>query len=78
MAEITNVSHERIDDIPCVIGLCQQLRWVEVLNRQLGTHGLQQGLNNGQLCVGWLGYILSQANHHKVAVEEWAERRQYT
>jgi hypothetical protein len=32
------------------------------------THGSQQGLHNGQLAVGWLAYILSQADHRKSAV----------
>jgi len=41
----------------------------------MGTHRLQQGLNNGQLAVGWLAYILSQADHRKSAVREWANAR---
>jgi len=72
MAEILNIQHERIDDAPLIIGVCNKLGWAEILNRHLGTHGLQQGLNNGQLTVGWLGYILSQADHRKSAVQEWA------
>jgi transposase len=33
---------------------------------------LQRGLNNGQLAVGWLAYILSQADHRTSAVRDWA------
>ena len=74
MAEIQNISiqHERIDDVPVIIGVANKLGLAEMLNATLGTHGLQQGLTNGQLAVGWLGYILSQADHRKSAVREWA------
>ena len=78
MLEISPLYHERIDDIPALIGVCQRLRLPEVVNRHLGTHGLQDGFNNGQLCVGWLSYILSQGTHTKVGVEEWAQRRRHS
>jgi transposase len=42
------------------------------------THGLQQGLNNGQWAVGWLAYILSQADHRKSAVRDWANGISHT
>jgi transposase len=61
-----------------IIGVANQLRMAEVLERYLGTHGLQQGLYNGQLAVGWLAYILSQANHCKSAVQEWANDLSHT
>jgi transposase len=50
----------------------------EVLDHHMGTHRLQQGLNNGQLAVGWLAYILSQADHRKSAVRDWANSLPYT
>lgn len=64
--------HERVDDIPLIIGLANKLHLAEVLDHHMGTHRLQQGLNNGQLAVGWLAYILSQADHRKSAVRDWA------
>jgi transposase len=75
MAETQNISiqQERIDDVPVIIGVANKLDMVNILNTTLGTHGLQQGLTNGQLAVGWLGYILSQADHRKSAVREWAK-----
>lgn len=72
MAEILSIRHERIDDVPLILGVANKLQLAEILNRHLGTHGLQQGLHNGQLVVGWLGYILSQADHRKSAVRDWA------
>lgn len=44
-----NLEHERVDDIPPIIGLCNWLGLPNIPSRYLGTHGLQQGLNNGQL-----------------------------
>ena len=78
MAEILTIGHERIDDIPLLIGVANQLDLAEILNRRLGTHGAQQGLHNGLLAVGWLAYILSQADHRKSAVEEWANDTAHT
>jgi transposase len=72
MAQTLTLQHERVDDIPLIIGLANRLRLAEVLDRHLGTHGLQQGLHNGQLAVGWLASILSQADHRKSAVRDWA------
>lgn len=74
MAETQNIAiqHERVDDVPVIIGVANNLGMANILNTTLGAHGLQQGLTNGQLAVGWLGYILSQADHRKSAVREWA------
>jgi hypothetical protein len=72
MAEIISIQHERVDDVPLIIGVANKLGLADILNSTLGTHGLQQGLTNGQLAVGWLGYILSQADHRKSAVREWS------
>ncbi len=78
MTEILNLRHERLDDVPLLLGVAQQLGLAEILHRHLGTHGLQKGLHNGQLAVGWLAYILSQADHRKSAVREWANDLSHT
>jgi transposase len=72
MAQTLLLQHERVDDIPLIIGLAHKLRLAEVLDHHMGTHRLQRGVNNGQLAVGWLAYILSQADHRKSAVRDWA------
>jgi hypothetical protein len=72
MAQTPVLQHERVDDVPLIIGVANRLRLAEVLHCPLGTHGLHQGLHNGQLAVGWLAYILSQADHRKSAVRDWA------
>lgn len=78
MAQTRIFRHERVDDIPLIIGLANKLHVAEVLNSHMKTHGLQQGLNNGQLAVGWLAYILSQADHRKSAVRDWANGMPHT
>lgn len=78
MTKTLTLRHERIDDIPLIIGLANQLRLAEILDSHLGTHGLQEGLNSGQLAVGWLAYILSQGDHRKSAVRDWANDLSHT
>ncbi len=74
MAEKLNLTHERVDDIPLLIGLAQRLRLPEILDRHLGNHGHHQGLSNGWLATVWLAFILSEGDHRKSGVEEWAGR----
>jgi transposase len=69
-----NLTHERIDDIPLLISLGLALGLNEAVDADLGTHGGQHGLSNGQLTVGWLAYILSEGDHRKSGVEDWAWR----
>jgi transposase len=73
MGELT-LTHERIDDLPLLIGLGQTLGLDTAVDAHLRTHGLQQGLSNGQLTIVWLAYILSESNHRKSGVEDWAWR----
>lgn len=78
MAERLTLTHERVDDIPLLIGLAQQLRLPVILDRHLGNHGHHQGLSNGWLATVWLAYILSQGDHRKAAVREWANALRHT
>lgn len=68
------LTHERIDDIPLLISLGQTLGLDQAVNTHLGTHGLQQGLTNGEMVITWLAYILSEGDHRKSGVEDWAWR----
>lgn len=72
------LQHERVDDIPLLIGLMQQQHLPELLERHLGSHHLHEGLSNGWLATTWMAYILSQANHCKVSVRDWARSLQHT
>jgi transposase len=55
----------------------QQLQLPETLERALGSHHLHQGVSNGWLACGWLAFILSEANHRKVSVQDWAQSHQH-
>jgi transposase len=72
------LQHERVDDIPVLLGLMDKLQLSGLLERGLGGHHLHQGIANGLLTCGWLAFILSQANHCKVSVQGWAQSHQHT
>jgi transposase len=73
-----SLQHERVDDIPLLLGLMQQLHLPETLERSLGSHHLHQGISNGWLASVWMAFILSEANHRKVSVQDWAQSHQRT
>ena len=66
------VKQERIDDIPLLLGMMRRMKIVEIIDKHLGRHHLHQGLSAGDLAIGWLAFLLSEADHRKSAVEEWA------
>src|SRR5262245_17097550 len=68
------VKQERIDDVPLLLGLMRRMKIAETLDKHLGQHHLHEGLSNGSLAVGWLAYILSESDHRKSAVQQWANR----
>jgi transposase len=74
MGEALSLYHERIDDVPLLIGLMQRLRLPEIADRHLGQHGHHQGLSPGTLLMVWLAYLLAYGDHRKVAVQDWATR----
>ena len=74
MTDVFNVISERVDDVPLIIEVCKQLKLDEMVEKHLGTHGLQQGMHNGKLTVGWLSYIISKADHRINSVRDWANK----
>jgi transposase len=66
------VKQERIDDVPLLLGMMRQMKIAEIIDKDLGEHPLHQGLSNGNLAVGWIAYILSESDHRKSAVQNWA------
>lgn len=78
MSEEYDLIHERVDDIPFLIGLAEQLRLPEIIDEHLGNHGNHQGLSNGWLATVWIAYILSEGDHRKYSVEDWAEKHKHT
>lgn len=78
MTELQTLTHERVDDIPLIVGLIEQLGLPERLDRHLGNHGHQRGLSIGWVASVWLAYILSAGDHRKSSVQQWADQRQQT
>src|SRR3954465_8628664 len=72
------LTHERVDDVPLLLGFLIKLRLPEVLDRHLPPHPLHQGLSNGWLISVWIAYILSHADHRKSPVQAWADRLRHT
>jgi transposase len=73
-----SLTHERVDDIPLLLGFMQRLNFPVLLERHLGSHHLHRGLSNGWLATVWLAFLLSQANHRKVSVQDWARSHAHT
>jgi transposase len=72
------VHSERVDDIPIIIELAKILKIDKVVEKWMPSHGHQKGLSNGELTLGWIAYILSEGDHCKVGVNDWAAKLQYT
>jgi transposase len=72
------LTHERVDDVPLLLGFLIKLKLPEILDRHFPLHPLHQGLSNGWLITGWIAYLLSRADHRKFPVQAWAERLQHT
>ena len=69
-----NFLSETVADIPLIFEFCKKLRIVEVINENFPTHGNHNGLSNGELVVGWLTHALTENNHCKSPVDEWANK----
>src|SRR5271154_6837062 len=71
-SDTLSLKHERVDDIPLLLGFMQELNFPELLEQHLGSHHLHRGMSNGWLATVWLAFVLSQANHRKISVQDWA------
>src|SRR5215212_6400590 len=72
------LTHERVDDVPLLLGFLIKLKLPEILDRHYPAHPLHQGLSNGWLTTVWIAYILSRADHRKSPVQDWALGLQHT
>src|SRR4051812_10071042 len=78
MTEPCALTHERVDDLPLLLGLAQKLQLTAVLDRHLGEHHLHQGLSYGTLATVWIAFILSEGDHRKSTVRDWVARHTRT
>lgn len=77
-SQIDNLIYERIDSLPLIISLARKLKIDTIINSYFRRHGNMQGIGYGELTVGWLSFILTQANHRKSHAEKWAQERPLT
>jgi transposase len=66
------LTHERVDDVPLLLGFLIKLRFPQILDQLHQPHPNHQGLSQGWLITIWISYILSHADHRKSYVRAWA------
>jgi len=74
MAEV-EIQTERIDDLPLLVAQQQGMGIPAIIDAVIEPHGNRQGLSVGWTVVGWLSFILSEADHRLSFVEPWAATR---
>jgi transposase len=72
------LTHERVDDVPLLLGFLIKLQLPEILDRHYPPHPLHQGLSLGWLITVWIAYILSHADHRKSPVQDWTLQLRHT
>jgi transposase len=78
MTTAVTIQTERVDDIPLLVHQQHVMGIPQVVDEIIRPHGNRQGLSLGWTTVGWLSYIVSQADHRLSYVESWAEGHEQT
>jgi transposase len=65
---------ERVDDLPVLFGLLQQMGIQAILDGIIVPHGNWEGLTHGWVIVIWLMHILSEQNHCMEPVQKWVAK----
>ena len=68
------IHNERVDDIPLLVQMLQQMGVDEEIDAVTPRHGNRLGLSVGETAVAWLTYIVSESDHRLSFVEPWAEQ----
>lgn len=69
---------ESLDDLPFIGCQFAKCGLSNQLDQHFPDHGHWLGISGGQVAVGWLLYILSEADHRLSHVEDWASSRLQT
>src|ERR1700692_1161219 len=72
------LKHERVDDLRLWWGFLEQLQLPRILDQHRCRHHLHKGLSYGHLGIVWLAFLLSEADHRKIAVQPWTLHKQHT
>ena len=76
--EQSQVRVERVDDIPVIYGLLEQMGIQSIIDRVIKPHKNWSGLSPGWVMTIWLVHIMSEQNHLMEPVQQCVERHQYT
>jgi transposase len=69
---------ERVDDLPVLYGLLQQMHIQDIIDEVITPHGNWEGITPGWVITLWLMHILSEQNHCMEPVQDWAEKHLVT
>lgn len=69
---------ERVDDLPVLFGLLQQMGIQAILDDIIVPHGNWAGMTHGWVIAIWLMHILSEQNHCMEPVQEWVAKHEVT
>jgi len=69
---------ERVDDLPVIYGLLEQMHIQVILDKIIPRHGNWQGLSAGWVTTIWLVHILSEKNHLMEPVQVWVKNHLHT
>lgn len=72
------IKFERVDRIPLVLGILQQMGVQLIIDANYKPHGNHQGLSVGWLAELFLVYVLAETDHKMVPVQEWVAKHHYT
>lgn len=73
--EPIQITTERLDDIPLLYALLEQMHIRPLIDQCFPAHGNWTGLSPGMIVQLWLTYIVSQADHRLKYAETWAATR---
>ena len=73
-----DINMERVDSIPVVFAILVQMDVQRIIDEYYVPHGNHQGLSVGWLALIFLVYILSEAKHKLVSVQQWVADHQHT
>ena len=65
---------ERVDDLPLLFGLLQQMGVQSILDSGIQPHGNWQGLSSGWVVTVWLMHILGAKNHLMEPGQIWVQQ----
>jgi len=73
----TKPTIERVDDIPVIYGMLEQMGIQAIVDNVIKPHGNWIGLSPGGVITLWLTHILSEKNHLMEPVQQWVRRHEF-